>query len=56
MIITKKGWGFYPEYEDQWRFRPADYDKLQNDPTVGQLYDNGEVRIYRITATGGASQ
>ncbi|AJF27529.1 hypothetical protein SG26_17275 (plasmid) [Haloarcula sp. CBA1115] len=60
MIITKKGREFYqemyPEYEDQWRFRPADYDKLQNDPTVGQLYDNGEVRIYRITATGGITQ
>lgn len=56
MIITKKGRQFYPEmypeYEDQWSFRPSDFDRLQTDPEVGYLYDNGEVKIYRINATG----
>jgi hypothetical protein len=29
---------------------PADYDRLQRDPTVHRLYSNGELDVFRITA------
>lgn len=42
----------YPDYEDSWQYRPADYDRLARDPTVSRLYDNGEFEIYVIEPTG----
>jgi MFS family permease len=38
----------YPDYENAWRFRPADYEHLENDPTVSHVYDNSEFDIYLI--------
>lgn len=54
-IITTKGRQFYPEmypqYRDSWRFRQRDFDRLDRDPTVAQVYDNGGVAIYRTAGT-----
>lgn len=41
----------YPDYEDSWQYRPGDYDRLGRDPTVSQVYDNGEIDIYLVEPT-----
>jgi hypothetical protein len=54
VIITTRGRDFYPEmypdYRDNWRFTPEDFDRLERDPTVTRLYDNGNVDIYRTAS------
>lgn len=39
----------FPGYEEQWRFTPDDFEQLDHDRSVSQIYDNGEVRTYRVT-------
>jgi hypothetical protein len=42
----------YPDYEEFWRFRPADFDRLERDPSVSHVYDNGEFDVYLIDSDG----
>ena len=44
----------FPEYEEHWRFTPQDFEQLDNDRSVSRIYDNGEVRTYRVTVPPGA--
>lgn len=41
----------FPNYEDQWRWTPADFAALEHDPSVAHVYDNGEVDTYHVTGT-----
>jgi hypothetical protein len=54
-VLTESARGFYrtvyPDYEQYWQYRPADYDRLGRDPTVSQVYDNGEIDIYLVEPT-----
>lgn len=54
LLIPKRGREFYPNvypnYRDEWKFYPEDYDQLKRDWTVSHLYDNGEVEVYRVYA------
>lgn len=54
-VLTRSAREFYPtvypDYEDSWQYRPADYDRLGQDPTVSQVYDNGEIDIYLVEPT-----
>jgi hypothetical protein len=51
-VLTERARVFYPtvypDYENDWSYRPEDFDRLSRDPTVSQVYDNGEFDIYRI--------
>lgn len=42
----------FPDYEDQWRWTPADFAALEHDPSVDHVYDNGEVDTYHVSGTG----
>lgn len=57
LVITERGQQFYPnaypDYREDWRFQPADFEALENDPTLTRVYDNGYFEIYRIDAEGG---
>ncbi len=56
LVLTRLGRITYPVkfpgYRDQWAFTPADFARIQFDPTVAQVYDNGEFETYRIDGTG----
>lgn len=41
----------YPDYRDFWKFTPADFDRLQRDPTVAHVYTNGGSDAYLVNAT-----
>lgn len=60
LIVTEAGRHRYPEvypgYEEAWRYRPEDFDRLERDATVDHLYDNGEFDLYRVLAGGGAGE
>ncbi|MCE7700197.1 MAG: hypothetical protein K8E24_015665 [Methanobacterium paludis] len=47
----------YPEYEDQWKYTPYDFYRLDhNDDSVNEVYSNGEFWIYyvnKINSTNG---
>jgi hypothetical protein len=45
----------YDDYPDYWRFTPEDFARLENDPTAGRIYDNGEFDLYHVTAQQGVS-
>lgn len=59
LFLTERGRISYPaqfpNYEDQWRYTPEDFDRIERDPTVVRLYDNGDFDTYLIdgTRTGG---
>ncbi|TFH06769.1 MAG: hypothetical protein E4H14_10045 [Candidatus Thorarchaeota archaeon] len=36
----------YPEYEDMWRFTKNDFNRLENDISIGHFYSNGNIDIY----------
>lgn len=38
----------YPEYEELWRFTPNDFDRLEDDSSVLNIYNNGNLDIYYI--------
>jgi hypothetical protein len=40
----------FPDYRDQWRFTPGDFARLEHDPSVASIYDNGEFDAYWISA------
>lgn len=52
LLLTERGRILYPvnfpNYESDWRFRPADFDQIETDPTVLKMYDNGEFTAYRV--------
>lgn len=41
----------YPEYEEQWRRTPADFDRLEQDRTIARIYDNGDATQYLVRGT-----
>lgn len=59
MILTKLARIEYqerfPDYEDQWQFTPTDFERVEVDPTVHRVYDNGEFNVYRVNGTAGTS-
>lgn len=59
LVVTERGKQFYPNaypgYDDSWRFHPTDFELLQGDPTVTQVYNTGEIEIYRVEATDAGS-
>lgn len=52
LLLPKAGRITYPErfpdYRDQWRFYPEDFDRLESDTSVHRTYDNGEVTVYMV--------
>jgi hypothetical protein len=55
LVVTPAGRQFYPEvwpdYEQYWRYTPADFARLETDPTVSRVYANGGFETYRVTET-----
>lgn len=55
LTITRKGRIVYPEafpdYPENWRFAPADFDRLDRDRTTVRIYDNGDYTQYLIDGT-----
>lgn len=41
----------YPDYKRYWRYTPEDFERVEEDPTVMRIYDNGEFDLYKIHAT-----
>jgi hypothetical protein len=52
LMITELGRVTYPtqfpEYRRFWRYTPENFDRLNRDETVSQVYDNGEFDLYMI--------
>jgi len=42
----------YPGLQQFWRYTPTDFQMLNRDPTVDQIYDNGGVQILEVLANG----
>lgn len=38
----------YPQYKDQWRFNPSDFERLNEDNALSRIYDNSNLEIYMI--------
>ncbi|EMA59367.1 hypothetical protein [Halorubrum lipolyticum] len=38
----------FPDYREQWRFVPEDFERLEADRSVDRVYDNGEVNLYLV--------
>lgn len=59
LVVTERGKRFYPiaypGYDDSWRFQPTDFELLRGDPTVTQVYNTGEIEIYRVEGTDDGS-
>jgi hypothetical protein len=55
LVITPAGRQFYPkiwsDYEQYWRYTPADFERLETDPTVSRVYANGGFETYHVTGT-----
>lgn len=49
LLLDARGRGFYsrvyPEYEEKWRFLPADFERLNFDSAVQNIYDNGNLEV-----------
>lgn len=60
MIITRLGRITYPrkfpDYRPLWRFKPRDFDRLNRDRTVSQVYDNGGFDLYRVDGTAASNE
>lgn len=54
-VVTSAGLQYYPtiwpNYEQFWRYTPADFERLETDPTVSRIYTNGGFETYYITGT-----
>lgn len=52
LLLPKAGRITYPErfpdYREQWRFLPSDFERLEADRSVNRVYDNGEVNVYLV--------
>lgn len=42
----------YPDYREFWRLTPADFERLERDPTVDHVYANGGYDAYVVNGTG----
>ncbi|WP_136361910.1 hypothetical protein [Halobellus limi] len=55
LVITSAGRQFYPEvwpdYRQFWRYTAEDFDRLETDPTVAQVYANGGYDTYLVNET-----
>ncbi len=55
LVITSAGRQFYPEvwpdYRQFWRYTAEDFDRLETDPTVSQVYANGGYDTYLVNGT-----
>lgn len=55
LILTQRGKTTYPEqypeFRQYWRYTPEDFDRLEVDPSVSRIYDNGVVESYRTTTS-----
>ncbi|WP_135828646.1 hypothetical protein [Halorussus halobius] len=43
---------FYPEYREFWRHTPEDFARLEDDPSVSHVYDDGELDAYVVRGVG----
>lgn len=54
LVVAKRGRIFYPtiypDYRQFWRFVEADWRRLERDPTVSHVYDNGEFDVYVVAS------
>lgn len=59
LVITSAGRQFYPEvwpdYRQFWRYTAGDFDRLETDPTVSQVYSNGGYDTYLVNATNSSA-
>jgi len=39
----------FEEYEEHWFFDDEDYNRLNEDPSVQRLYDNGHYKVYEVS-------
>lgn len=55
MLITHHIRIFYPEvyprFQENWRYTPQDFDRLEQDRTITRTYDNGDNTQYLIEGT-----
>ncbi|WP_226479954.1 DUF6541 family protein [Natrinema amylolyticum] len=45
----------YPNYPENWRHTPSEYQRLENDSTVDHVYTNGEFDNYIVRSADGDS-
>ena len=54
LTLTRHGRIVYPEafpnYPENWRFTPSDFDRLERDRTISRIYDNGGYTQYMVRA------
>ncbi|USZ69744.1 hypothetical protein NGM10_16735 (plasmid) [Halorussus salilacus] len=43
---------FYPQYRDFWRHSPEDFERLERDPAVAHVYDDGTLDTYVVRDVG----
>lgn len=52
VTITRKGRIVYPEafpnYRENWRYTPEDFERLERDSTTARVYDNGDYDQYLV--------
>lgn len=52
LVVTERARVFYPttypDYRAFWGFEPADWARLERDPTVSHVYGNGEFDVYVV--------
>lgn len=41
----------YPDFRENWRFTPEEFDRLERDRTTARIYDNGDQTQYLIEGT-----
>lgn len=55
MTITRQGRIVYPEafpnYRENWRYTPEDFERLERDSTTARVYDNGDYDQYLVEGT-----
>jgi hypothetical protein len=57
LVITRYGRNLYPatfpNYRDQWKFTPQDFQQLERDRTTARIYDSGDFTLYVVHGTEG---
>jgi hypothetical protein len=53
VILNDKGRGFYqhmyPEFKNNWRFLPGDFEQLKFNNKIQQIYSNKNLEIFRVS-------
>jgi len=44
----------YPEFKNDWRYLPEDFEKLKYDNNIQQIYSNRNIEIFMISENGSA--